>query len=99
MPKSAHAPSTPLRPNATKCCSGSSSFGPERRKRFRALKRADASGTSGDENQREQKMSELLSIARPQSRRPHVVIIGGGFAGIAAAKALRHCDADVTIID
>ncbi len=31
--------------------------------------------------------------------RPHIVIIGGGFAGIAAAKALRHCEADVTVID
>jgi hypothetical protein len=27
------------------------------------------------------------------------VIIGGGFAGIAAAKALRHCEADVTVVD
>src|SRR5579862_762031 len=46
-------------------------------------------------------MSESLVIARPRdkSRRPHVVIIGGGFAGIAAAKALRHCDADITVID
>jgi NADH:ubiquinone reductase (H+-translocating) len=27
------------------------------------------------------------------------VIIGGGFAGIAAVKALRHSEADVTVID
>src|SRR5271163_1416525 len=46
-------------------------------------------------------MSESLGISqRPdESRRPHVVIIGGGFAGIAAAKAMGHCEADVTIID
>ena len=31
--------------------------------------------------------------------RPRVVIVGGGFAGIATAKALRHCDAEVTVID
>lgn len=31
--------------------------------------------------------------------RPHVVIIGGGFAGIGAAKALRYAPADVTLID
>src|SRR6202521_615837 len=43
-------------------------------------------------------MSESLVISQPQSGRPHVVIIGGGFAGIAAAKALRHCEADFTII-
>jgi NADH:ubiquinone reductase (H+-translocating) len=31
--------------------------------------------------------------------RPRVVIIGGGFAGVAAAKSLRGSDADVTLID
>jgi NADH dehydrogenase len=44
-------------------------------------------------------MSESLDIPRPQSARPRIVIIGGGFAGIAAAKALRHYEADVTVID
>ena len=32
-------------------------------------------------------------------RRPHVVIIGGGFGGIAAARALRRADVDVTLVD
>ena len=31
--------------------------------------------------------------------RPHVVILGGGFAGINAAKALRRANARVTLID
>ncbi|MEM7435173.1 MAG: NAD(P)/FAD-dependent oxidoreductase [Myxococcota bacterium] len=31
--------------------------------------------------------------------RPRVAIIGGGFGGLAAAKALRHADAEVAIID
>ena len=31
--------------------------------------------------------------------RPRVVIIGGGFGGIAAAKALRRADARMTVID
>src|ERR1700680_2378883 len=54
-------------------------------------------------------MSEPLVISQQQdssslpkdheTRRPHIVIIGGGFAGIAAVKALRHCDAEVTVID
>src|SRR6516165_2237453 len=35
--------------------------------------------------------------SRPQ--RPRIVIIGGGFAGISAARALRRCDADVILID
>lgn len=33
------------------------------------------------------------------SARPRVVIIGGGFAGIAAARALRRVPVDVTLID
>lgn len=33
------------------------------------------------------------------SARPHVVIIGGGFGGMAAAKALAHAPVDVTVID
>ncbi|MEO5902833.1 MAG: NAD(P)/FAD-dependent oxidoreductase [Gemmatimonadaceae bacterium] len=31
--------------------------------------------------------------------RPRVVIVGGGFGGLAAAKALKRIDADVTVID
>src|SRR6516225_1473658 len=35
----------------------------------------------------------------PRRERKRVVIIGGGFAGIAAAHALRHADAEVVLID
>jgi NADH dehydrogenase len=35
----------------------------------------------------------------PRRDRKRVVIIGGGFAGIAAARALRHADAEVLLID
>src|SRR5436190_17821041 len=38
-------------------------------------------------------------IETPRGERKRVVIIGGGFAGIAAAHALRHADADVLLID
>ena len=54
-------------------------------------------------------MSAMLAETRPdeattavEARRPvrkRVVIIGGGFAGIASAHALRHADADVLLID
>ena len=35
----------------------------------------------------------------PFNKRPKVVIIGGGFAGISAAKTLRNADVDITVID
>ncbi len=31
--------------------------------------------------------------------RPHVVVVGGGFAGMNAAHSLAHSDADVTLVD
>src|SRR5688572_32528868 len=31
--------------------------------------------------------------------RPHVVIVGGGFGGLSAAKALRKADVQVTLLD
>src|SRR6201987_1715906 len=51
-------------------------------------------------------MSDSMGFTSPQVTsvpggpvRPRIVIVGGGFAGIATAKALRHCDIDVTLID
>ncbi|RIJ70998.1 NAD(P)/FAD-dependent oxidoreductase [Nakamurella silvestris] len=47
-------------------------------------------------------MSEQTTPARPAAsarRRPHVVILGGGFAGLGAAKALRKAEVDVTLVD
>ena len=35
----------------------------------------------------------------PVNARPQVVIVGAGFAGLNAARALRHADTDVTIVD
>jgi NADH dehydrogenase FAD-containing subunit len=41
--------------------------------------------------------SPARDAARP--RRPHVVIVGAGFGGLAAAHALRRAPVDVTVID
>src|SRR6516165_10567791 len=38
-------------------------------------------------------------VEAPRRERKRVVIVGGGFAGIAAAHALRHVDAEVVLID
>lgn len=41
----------------------------------------------------------MTAAPRPRERRPHVVIVGAGFGGLSAAKALAKADADVTLID
>jgi NADH dehydrogenase len=46
---------------------------------------------------RPDKATAVVETPRPQRKR--VVIIGGGFAGIAAAHALRRSDAEVVVID
>jgi NADH:ubiquinone reductase (H+-translocating) len=38
-------------------------------------------------------------VDAPSPERKRVVIVGGGFAGLAAAHALRHADAEVFLID
>ena len=38
-------------------------------------------------------------VEAPRRERKRIVIIGGGFAGIAAAHALRHADTEVLLID
>jgi NADH dehydrogenase len=35
----------------------------------------------------------------PDVRRKRIVIVGAGFAGVAAARAMKRCDADVVVID
>ena len=34
-----------------------------------------------------------------RTRRPHVVVVGGGFGGIRAARSLARLDVDVTLVD
>jgi NADH dehydrogenase len=38
-------------------------------------------------------------VEAPHQERKRVVIVGAGFAGIAAARALRHADVDIVLID
>src|SRR5579862_2169995 len=40
-----------------------------------------------------------LETVSPSSGRPRVVIIGGGFGGLSAARAFRHAPVDVLLID
>jgi NADH dehydrogenase len=48
----------------------------------------------------ESRPDEASAVVEAHRRaRKRVLIIGGGFAGIAAAHALRHADADVLLID
>jgi NADH:ubiquinone reductase (H+-translocating) len=41
----------------------------------------------------------MAAIDAPPSERKRVVIVGGGFAGIAAAHALKHADVEIVLID
>jgi NADH dehydrogenase len=42
---------------------------------------------------------EARTPVKARRERKCIVVIGGGFAGIAAARALRHADVDVVLID
>src|SRR5262245_14181003 len=40
-----------------------------------------------------------MNAANGTGARPRVLILGGGFAGVGAAKALEHADAEVVLVD
>jgi NADH:quinone reductase (non-electrogenic) len=42
---------------------------------------------------------QLNGRARPEAKRPKVVILGAGFGGLYAARALEHAPVDVTVVD
>jgi 2-polyprenyl-6-methoxyphenol hydroxylase-like FAD-dependent oxidoreductase len=44
-------------------------------------------------------MDSFASVDGPGGTRPHIVVLGAGFAGLNAAHALRRIDADVTLLD
>src|ERR671935_3057205 len=39
------------------------------------------------------------AVSSDRRSRPHVVIIGGGFGGLYAARALKGADVDITVFD
>ncbi len=41
-------------------------------------------------------MSQTPAVTQ---KRPHVVVVGGGFGGLAAVRGLRKADVDITLID
>jgi len=45
------------------------------------------------------KLAESAKSEPTPGRRQRVVIVGGGFAGIHAAKGLSRLDVDVTVVD
>ncbi len=44
-------------------------------------------------------MTSVVAAPASTRKRPRVVIVGGGFAGLAAAKAFRGAPVDVTLLD
>src|SRR5207247_3378755 len=72
------------------------------RRAYRSLVLAthDAKGDLMTAALEETRPRRMLSRPEPApAKRKRVVIIGGGFAGIAAARALRRCDAEIILID
>ena len=59
--------------------------------------------TQDNERQEQAAQADMAQDGAPggaaRSRRPRVVIVGGGFGGIHAAKALAHLPVDVTVLD
>src|ERR1700726_1336083 len=43
--------------------------------------------------------SSVATPGSPRVARKRIVIVGAGFAGIAAARALKRSDADIVLID
>ncbi len=41
----------------------------------------------------------MADTSTSTTKRPHVVVLGGGFGGIAAVRKLKRADVDVTLID
>src|SRR6202034_2865377 len=56
---------------------------------------AETDGSLADDKERQ----AVNLAARHARRQPRIVIVGGGFAGLAAAHALRHADAELVLID
>ena len=54
---------------------------------------------SGAEAARLPAGDNLATSSSPKVGRKRIVIVGAGFAGIAAARALKRCDADVILVD
>src|SRR4029077_17716610 len=110
MPRSDRAPSRSWRRTGTRFCSASSNYAPSVRRRpprakapLAPAERRRGCGLFNGTNKGDP-MSAMLADTRsdeatvvveaPRAERKRVVIVGGGFAGLRAAHALRHADAE-----
>src|SRR5580658_5101424 len=60
--------------------------------------RAQVAETTGSPPDVEELQPAILAARRTREK-PRIVIVGGGFAGLAAAHALRHADVEVVLVD
>jgi NADH dehydrogenase FAD-containing subunit/uncharacterized membrane protein YphA (DoxX/SURF4 family) len=45
------------------------------------------------------RFSKLMFPPQPSANLPHIVVVGGGFGGVAAVRALRHTPCTITLVD
>jgi succinate dehydrogenase/fumarate reductase flavoprotein subunit len=64
-----------------------------------AIDRGPSPSKSHRRSNRVRVTADMQSMMPNERQAPRILIVGGGFAGLVAAHALQHADAEVVLID